>query len=254
MDGQKLNLTEIEKIPLEPKEFIKNFGSALIVAPHADDESLGCGGAVALLRKYGLRVSILLLSDGTLSHPNSKKFPAEKLRDLREKEMMQAAKVLGVEAENLTFFRFRDRSVPVENSANFAAAVERLRQLLTAQKPQTIFVPWRRDPHPDHRAAFQLVAAAKNERHQIIEYPVWLYELAAAEDAPRTSEVTAFRLDISSVVEIKQKAIDAHRSQTTDLIDDDPEGFRLSAEVLQNFAAPFELFLRDISNAEVGTK
>jgi LmbE family N-acetylglucosaminyl deacetylase len=123
-----------------------------------------------------------------------------------------------------------------------------LKVFLDAEKPRTIFVPWRRDPHPDHRAAFQLINAAKNEGRQIIEYPIWLYELAESEDAPLENEVEAFRLDINSVVEIKQKAIRAHRSQTTDMIDDDADGFRLSEDVLQNFAAPFEIYFRSKTN------
>lgn len=243
MEVEKLNLTDAEKITLEPEEFVKIFGKTLIVAPHPDDESLGCGGAIALLRKFGAEVSILVLSDGTLSHPNSVKFPKVTLRTLRENELIVAAKILGVDAKNITFLRYQDRAVPHENSSDFLTAVKRIKNFLSNEKPVTILVPWRRDPHPDHRAAFQLVTAAKSANHKIIEYPIWLYELAAGDDAPLTHEVTAFRLAINSVVEIKQKAIRAHRSQTTNLIDDDPQGFQLSKEVLQNFAAPFEIYL-----------
>ena len=245
MENRKLNLTNFEEIPLAPETFVKTFGKILIVAPHSDDESLGCGGAIALFGKYGADVSILVLSDGTLSHPNSVKFPKEKLRVLREKEIAEAAKILGVASEKITFFRFSDRNVPDENAENFQQAVERVKSFLGTEKPETIFVPWRRDPHPDHRAAFQLISAAKTDFQQIIEYPIWLYELAQSEDAPLEREVSAFRLDISSVVEIKQKAIRSHASQVTDLIDDDPNGFRLSAEVLQYFAAPFEIYFTD---------
>lgn len=244
MEEQKLNLTDIGKIPLKAEEFVKTFGKTLVVAPHPDDESLGCGGVIALLRKYGLEVSILVLSDGTLSHPNSKKFPKEKLRDLRENELIEAAGILGVKIENITFLRFQDRSLPDKNSANFAMAIRKIEKVLKTKNPQTIFVPWRRDPHPDHRATFQLIDAVKNENQTIIEFPIWLYELAASDDAPLKSEVSAFRLDTSSVIETKQKAICAHLSQVSDLIDDDPDGFRLSAETLQNFAVPFELFLK----------
>lgn len=246
MEKGKINLTNFENIPLAPEEMIKDFGQTLIVAPHPDDESLGCGGAIALLGKFDLKVSILVLSDGTLSHPNSVKFPQEKLRELRENEIVEAAETLGVEKENITFFRFPDRNVPDENSQNFHPAVERVKTFLAAEKPQTIFLPWRRDPHPDHRAAFQLITAAKNANHQIIEYPIWLYELAQSEDAPLETEIEIFRLDISSVIETKRKAIHAHRSQVSGLIDDDAEGFRLSDEVLQNFYAPFEIYFRSL--------
>lgn len=218
----------------------------MIVAPHPDDESLGCGGAIALICAFGLEVSILTLSDGTLSHPNSLKFPAEKLRALREAELIKAAKILGVKRENIAFFRYRDRSVPNNEFAEFSAAIDRCREHLDKNQPQTIFVPWRRDPHPDHRAAFQLISAAKSPAQRLIEYPIWLYELAGTGDAPLASEVRAFRLDITSVSEIKQQAIRAHASQVTDLIDDDPNGFRLSENVLANFAAPFEIYLEEV--------
>lgn len=243
METAILNLADTDNIPLVSEESIRDFGKTLIVAPHADDESLGCGGAIALLRKFQKEVSVLVLSDGTLSHPNSKKFPKEKLRELRENEMIEAAGILGVEPHRVTFFRYQDRSVPDAASGLFNAEVKRLRAFLDAETPATIFVPWRRDPHPDHRAAFQLIEAAKSRCCRVIEYPIWLYALATGEDAPLNTEVSAFRLDIHSVVETKQKAIRAHRSQTTDLIDDDPEGFRLSEEVLRNFALPFEVYL-----------
>ncbi len=241
---EKLNLIDINQIPLLPKESVKNFGKTLVVAPHPDDESLGCGGAIALLGKFGLEVSILVLSDGTLSHPNSVKFPKEKLRELRENEITQAAEILGVRSGKITFLRYQDRSVPEQNSENFVPFVEKLKAFLTQENPQTIFVPWRRDPHPDHRAAFQIVDAAKTENHRIIEYPIWLYELAQSDDAPLETEVSVFRLDITSVAEQKRQAIFAHRSQTTDLIDDDTEGFRLSSEILEDFLQPFEIYFQ----------
>ena len=53
-------------------------------------------------------------------------------------------------------------------------------------------------------------------------------------------------LDIQSVVEIKQKAIRAHISQVSDLIDDDAQGFRLTPEVLEHFAEPFAIYLEEI--------
>ncbi len=188
-----------------------------------------------------MEVEVLVLSDGTLSHPNSVKFPAEKLRDLRETEMIDALKILGVNKENITFFRFKDRSVP---NCNSTETVAKCSNYLGSIKPQTILVPWRRDPHPDHRAAFSLIKAA-NESAKIIEYPIWLWEIAESDDAPKFEEVTAFRLDISPVIVQKQQAIKAHQSQTTDLIDDDPHGFRLTPDILANFGESWEVYLEE---------
>ncbi len=250
MNNSPQNLfADTSKIETVNAETILDWGAVLIAAPHSDDESLGCGGAIALLRKYEREVGVLTISDGTLSHPNSKKFPPEKLRELRENEMFAALKILGVAADKVKFLRFPDRRVPNENSPEFAAAVETIKDFLTENQPDTIIVPWRRDPHPDHRATWQLFSAANaffNGRFRIIEYPIWLWEMAETTDLPQENEAKIWRLNIAEVSEQKQAAIHAHRSQTTDMIDDDPHGFRLSEEVLAYFAAPFEVYLEEI--------
>lgn len=237
-------LADVSAVLIKSAETVLSWGKTLVVAPHPDDESLGCGGAIALLREFKSEVAVLVLSDGTLSHPNSRKFPAEKLRDLREREMRNALEILGVSAEDTSFFRFRDRSVPNETSENWIEAVEKCRQYLEKIQPETILVPWRRDPHPDHRAAYSLIKAA-GDSAKIIEYPIWLWEIAESADAPKLNEMRAWRLDIRSVLEKKQRAIRAHESQITDLIDDDPNGFRLTPEILQNFAENWEMYLEE---------
>lgn len=233
---------DLQNIPLAPEQCVTGFGSTLIVAPHADDESLACGGLIALIRKYGQTVYILLLSDGTLSHPNSKEYPADKLRELREKELVDAASILNVPAENVIFARYPDRQVPGVSATNFQDSVANISKMIEMLKPQSIFVPWRRDPHPDHQAAFQLLDHAQTDHAKIYEYPVWLHELGEEQDLPSAEEAMGFRLNITHVLDQKKDAISAHRSQITSLINDDPEGFRLSPQMLAHFQVPFETF------------
>ncbi|WP_034965801.1 PIG-L deacetylase family protein [Chryseobacterium sp. FH1] len=231
-----------ENIPLAPEQCVTGFGTTLIVAPHADDESLGCGGVISLLRKYGQTVYILLLSDGTLSHPNSKEYPAEKLRYLREKELIEACAILGVAEENIIFGRYPDRNVPTIGDERFETSLKSISKMLDVIKPQSIFVPWRRDPHPDHQASFQLINSAETSNAKIYEYPIWLKQLGQSGDEPTNEESMPFRLNISNVLSQKKEAISKHRSQITDLINDDPEGFRLSLEMLDQFNVPYETF------------
>jgi LmbE family N-acetylglucosaminyl deacetylase len=237
-----MNQLNFDTIPLAPEQCVTGFGTTLIVAPHADDESLGCGGVISLLRKYGQTVYIVLLSDGTLSHPNSKEYPAEKLRDLREKELLDAAAILGVSSENIIFCRYKDRNVPSTHHEKFDETVTNISKMINILKPDSIFVPWRRDPHPDHKAAFQLISSSDTLNAKIYEYPIWLEELGNTDDQPTNEESMPFRLNISSVVNQKQDAISQHRSQITDLINDDPEGFQLSQEMLNQFKVPYETF------------
>jgi len=233
-------------LPLRPPETVRSFGTTLVVAPHPDDESLGCGGAIGLLRRYGQHVHVVFVSDGVLSHPHSRRYPAARLRALREDEARGALDVLGVPRARVSFLRLPDRGVPLEDAPGFADAVARLRAMVEKTAPATVLTPWRRDPHPDHRATSALVAAVL-EGHggmRVLEYPIWLWLLAEDGDAPRPSDaMTPWRLDITPLLERKQEAIATHRSQTTDLIDDDPDGFRLEPEMLDHFAHPWEIYL-----------
>ena len=233
---------KIEDIPLAPEHCVMGLGTTLIVAPHADDESLACGGVISLLRKYNQAVYILLLSDGTLSHPNSLEYPAEKLRNLRENELMTAARALGVPVENIIFCRYKDRQVPGLQNPEFNQAVSNMNKIISIISPQSIFVPWRKDPHPDHIAASELFKNSNIGGAKIYEYAVWLDQIGSVEDFPSADEIIPFKLDISSVLAKKQTAISAHQSQISDLITDDPEGFRLSPEMLEHFKKPYELF------------
>lgn len=244
---QKIALNFAAAKTIEP-EGIAELGKTLIVAPHPDDESLGCGGAISLLRATGVEVIALAISDGTLSHPNSIKFPPKKLRDLREREMMQALRLLDVEEEKITFWRLPDRRVPNADAAQFPLVAAKASEYLQTHLPQTILVPWRRDPHPDHRATWQIFNCSVkllDSPPRLLEYPIWLWEMAEAGDFPRDENIKMHRLNIEKVLKTKQRAIRAHESQITNLIDDDPQGFRLSEEVLAHFAVPFEIYFEE---------
>jgi LmbE family N-acetylglucosaminyl deacetylase len=56
----------------------------IVVAPHPDDESLGCGGLIVDACRQGLPGKVVIVSDGAGSHPNSKAYPPDRLTALRE--------------------------------------------------------------------------------------------------------------------------------------------------------------------------
>lgn len=249
-------LTDPLALPLLAPETVRDLGPTLIVAPHQDDESLGCGGLIALLRRHNLSVTVLFISDGTGSHPRSRAYPAPRLRDLREMEALAALRCLGVTPGRATFLRLRDTAVPMIETADFGHAAARVRAAIGAAAPKTIVLPWRRDPHCDHRAAWQLVQAALAslpERPRLLEYPIWVWELAGEGDLPQMGEVAGWRLDIGAVLPQKEAAIAAHRSQFGAIIDDDPEGFCLLPHVLAHFSQPWEIYLEEsaLSDAAV---
>lgn len=235
-----------DSYPLRPASHTATLGRTVIVIPHPDDEALGCGGLLALLRQAGQAVAAVLVSDGTMSHPHSQDFSAIARRELRYAELRHALAVLGVDEDQVLYLGLPDSQVPSAGSA-FEAAATQLASFLTEQQATTVLTPWRRDPHPDHRASSQLTAAALAQLPQPprrLEYVVWAWERAAPADLPQPGEGTGFRLDIAAVLPQKQRAIAAHRSQLAPgTITDDPSGFLLSETMLAHFAQPTEVFI-----------
>ena len=217
---------------------------AVVVAPHPDDESLGCGGAIALLQQRSIPVQVLVMSDGTQSHPHSKRYPADRLRAQREQEICAALKTLGISAPKVTFFRWPDTAVPGQGNPDFARAVDLCCESLQRCQPSLLFVPWQHDQHCDHRATWQIVQQAildwPQPPRQIV-YSIWGDRAAGLPALPAGE--TGWRLDIRSVVALKRQAVMAHQSQTTDLVSDDPSGFRLTPAMLNNLIKPWETYL-----------
>lgn len=233
-----------ERHPLRPPEAALALGPTVVLAPHPDDESLGCGGLLATLAAAGVPARVVVVTDGTRSHPSSQAYPAPRLRRLREAEARAAVAALGMASGDVAFLRHPDCGLPEEGTPAHASAAEALAAALVGAR--TVLVPWRRDPHCDHVATWALARAAvarMTRAPRWVEYPVWAWPNAASGVAPQDGEVTPWRLDVSAHAGRKREAIGAHRSQTTRLIDDDPEGFVLAPEMLAHFERPWELFL-----------
>jgi LmbE family N-acetylglucosaminyl deacetylase len=241
------SLTRASSLPVKPIQELA-LSPVLVVAPHPDDETLGCGGAIALLRHLNCPVEVLVVSDGTRSHPNSIKYPAPVLQALRASETSIAMEILGVETERVTFLNLPDGAVPLPQDETWENGLMRCREAIAKIQPKTIFLPWRCDPHPDHRATWQLVkTAVKPFSPKIIEYPIWDWDDRQQGKIPNSTAMQAWRVDIQSVLPKKREAIAAYRSQISNLIDDDPTGFQLSSEMLDKFLKPWEVYLEEIS-------
>lgn len=213
------------------------------IAPHPDDDVLGCGALLCAAAGAGLPVAVTYVTDGARSHPHSKRFPAQRVRAIRECEALAALERCGIRPSAATFLRLPDGGCESLAPRAFASACESLARIFATCDPTIVLAPWRRDPHPDHRAVARLVREARAlarslardgaSAPRLLEYPVWLAERGAAHDDPRCDEaheiVFAFDRELAAR---KRAALAMHRSQTTGLIDDDPMAFRLSETML----------------------
>lgn len=236
-------LAAVEALPFAPLEEIAGPGSFVVLAPHPDDETLGCGGLIAMACERGYHVEVVVLTDGSGSHPNSPSYPPERLAAVRRAEVQAAGRALGLQSGHITFLDVRDTQAPTSGPA-FDHAVADIEAVVRAAAASTLFVTWRHDPHCDHEAAALAAAtvAARVAGLHLWEYPIW-----GLHRSPEThldaSPPSGFRLDIAPDLEAKRTAIASHRSQMTALIADDPEGFRFTEATLAPFLLPVERFL-----------
>ena len=188
-----MSMPESEAIPFEAQDLR---GERLVVlAPHPDDEVIGCGGLVALHLREGRSVHVVVATDGAEAGNASQ----------REEESRAALSLLG--DATIEFLRFADRAL--ENARELD---DRLAGILRERKPDLIAVPSPIEIHPDHaalsRAFCDLIARDPSLFADLAVARVAFYEVSAPL-RPNTL------VDITSVADVKYAAIAAHASQTS---------------------------------------
>ena len=208
----------------------------VVVAPHPDDEVLGCGGALALLARAGREIVVVGVSDGEASHPGSTAWTPPQLADRRRIERAQGLARLGVTAPAQALGVPDGGIAPQE-----AALAHRLREIL--RPGDVVFATWRLDGHPDHEAAGRAAAAAAADRGcRLWEFPVWMWHWATPDDA-RVPWQRLHRLALDADARRrKSHAIAAHGSQLVEM----PAERRppvLPDWALARLLRPFEVFM-----------
>jgi LmbE family N-acetylglucosaminyl deacetylase len=116
--------------------------SILVIAPHADDETLGMGGTIARMAGEGRDVVVAVMTGpGEEPHPI---WPASEWESIHA-EAKEAAKRLGVKElifGNLPAVCVPDRPVHEVNSA--------VAKLIARVDPEELYLPFYHDLHQDH--------------------------------------------------------------------------------------------------------
>ncbi|HEX5495283.1 MAG TPA: PIG-L deacetylase family protein [Mycobacteriales bacterium] len=184
----------------------------MVVAPHPDDEVLGCGGVIANHRVAGRAVHLVYLTSGERGSPHH---GPEELGRLREEEAVAAAGVLDVPKSELTFLRLPDGGIDPADREQVGQTVRLLRDV----RPGLVYLPHPADGSFDHRAAFALCwrAARMAGSRNYPEWgtgPHWVptilgYEVWSPIADPQYTE------DITGVLDRKLQALSRYSSQTS---------------------------------------
>ena len=164
----------------------------LVVAPHPDDETIGCGGLLAL---YGSQTDVLLLTDGRLGKSQKRKDCSdEEIIETRLNELKNALNICGV--HNLMTL-----GIPDSQTKKYKKRIKKT----NLSGYDYIFVPNSHESHVDHYTACKCIKQMRflgKTKAKVYEYEVWT--------PLRSSD---WLLDISSVEKIKSQMLQQHVSQ-----------------------------------------
>ncbi|MGP4082434.1 PIG-L deacetylase family protein [Pseudalkalibacillus sp. R45] len=179
----------------------------LVIAPHADDEVLGCGGLIDKARKYDNEVKVLIGSVGDIhfQHKDDGVIHSE----TRKMELKEALAHLGCEDYEILF---EDKESAMD-TIPMNQIVSKLDRVLRKMEPTIVFIPYP-SYHQDHQVLFQASMASLRPVPKrspkliaMYEYPmiVWQY--------PKVNDVGELYLDITDSIDRKVEAFCKHQSQ-----------------------------------------
>lgn len=213
--------------------------SCLVLAPHGDDEVLGCGATILARRSAGARVVVAYVTDGG-AFPDWLD-PVDNVAK-RLAETDSAAAALGLDKSDVVQLAFPDGLLEsAERSGALGAALERV---LSDVQPDDVLTtsPW--DPHPDHAALGRAVrSAVRPGGPRLLEYPIWQWESILA--WPRMLR-DAHRPEIVRTKEHRQRKSEALMAYSSQLDVDQggelPPGKGLPPVLFDRLTSGYEIF------------
>lgn len=166
---------------------------ALVIAPHPDDESLGCGGSIIKHVQAGSKVKIIFLTNGDKGDFMGK-FGSNYM-DIRRKSAVKAMKVLGV--DDFEFWGFQDRELYYSKQE----ILNRLKKLFETFYPSIIYLTSPFEAHPDHKATFDIGCDLKEFNGKLVFYEVLM------------ALYPNMLVDITNQFKKKQKAIKQYKTE-----------------------------------------
>ena len=208
----------------------------LVLAPHPDDESLGCGALLAHAFA-GPGAHVACLTDGAASHPGSRAVPPRDLAAIRRAEMLDAIRLLGGTDRDATFLDAPDAGLVAS-----PALVGRVAGLARSIGAGLLLAPSPLDPHRDHEAGAAIGRAVAVPGLRLGFYPVWSRWRGGGR-APVPPGTAAVRLPLGAMAARKAQAIAAHRSQAGLVVSDAAEGFEMPPGFAAFFGTRDEVYL-----------
>jgi LmbE family N-acetylglucosaminyl deacetylase len=192
-------------------------GGLAAVLAHPDDESVGCGGALALAHADGVTTRLLVATRGEAGTPDGE--PDPKFGGIREAELICAAKAIGLDEVSI-LDGYADGAVADEP---FERLVSEIQSWLADRRPDAVitFGPHGVTGHPDHIAVGNATRWAVERLADAGQAPNAVYVISPVFDPSGSrydlspeEQAATHRIEITAVAGRKLAALECHASQT----------------------------------------
>ncbi len=200
----------------------------LIIAPHCDDEILGCGGTMAKLTQNGHDVFVAIVTNGHLGAPEL--FSAEGTKKVRS-EALQSHKILGV--KETFFLDFPAPRLDTIPSYQLSIAISKI---IKDKEIGVLYIPHRGDIHKDHRITYEAALVAARPINGCSVKRILAYEtLSETEWAPPFGDDAFIPTVFESIEGFLDKKLEAFSCFSTQIKEFPHPRSLKNIEILSNF-------------------
>lgn len=178
----------------------------LIIAPHMDDEVLGCGGTIVKHVKNSDDVFVSFIAHRIYNH----KFDKEK-NEIEKKQAEMAKKALGY--KEAVFFELNDERL----DASVQDIIIPLERYVLKIKPSIVYCPFQSDNNQDHRAVFDAARVVLRPIATPFVNSIYMYEVPSSTDQspplPENIFLPNYYVDIAKYIDKKIKAFKCYETE-----------------------------------------
>jgi LmbE family N-acetylglucosaminyl deacetylase len=218
----------------------------LVISPHPDDETLGCGGTILKHKDLGDQIHWLIITNIDVKNGWDRD-----IVEKRQKEVETTAEMYGFEKTfKLDYPTAKLDTIPIQE------IIKSISKVILEVKPEIIYLPNRSDVHTDHQITFKAAySCTKNFRYPFIKRILMYETLSETEFAPALPENTFIPnvfMDITNYFEKKLEIFKVYKSEVME----EPlprsldsikafnkyKGSRIGKKYAESFQLLFEIF------------
>lgn len=185
----------------------KSYKKVLVIAPHPDDETLGCGGTLLKHKANGDKIYWLIATG------------IKEKRGFDKEAILKRDKEIKLVAEGYGFDGIYELEIPATQADKVSRdkIIKKMAEVFKQVKPEILYLPFMEDVHSDHRVIFEAACScAKTFRHPFIQKIMMMEIVSETEFAPAlkdTAFVPNYFVDISAFLDKKLSIMKIYKDQ-----------------------------------------